>query len=156
MYKRFIMLLGVFLGSYVPTGAQTPFPRIVPAQVRVAPIVMVRTVPAPFLFPSFPLSESPENPLPISVTCSWELTSVTRAWRVFRRCARPRLCFSHSRACPSCNSGADVCGWTALRAPLTCRTCNLVLQPLAVCWTIVLSDKVIRAGRVRSVSAAST
>ena len=60
MHKRFIMLLGVFLGSHVPTGAQTPSPRIVPAQVRVAPIVtMVRTVPAPFLFPSFPLSESP-------------------------------------------------------------------------------------------------
>ena len=59
MHKRFIMLLGVFLGSHLPTAAQTPFPRIVPAQVRVAPIVMVRTVPAPFLFPSFPLSESP-------------------------------------------------------------------------------------------------
>ena len=60
MHKRFIMLLGVFLGSHVPTGAQTPSPQIVPAQERVAPIVtMVRTVPAPFLFPSFPLSESP-------------------------------------------------------------------------------------------------
>lgn len=60
MHKRFIMLLGVFLGSHVPTGAQTPSPQIVPAQERVAPIVtMVRTGPAPFLFPSFPLSVSP-------------------------------------------------------------------------------------------------
>jgi hypothetical protein len=60
MHKRLIMLLGVFLGSHVPTGAQTPSPQIVPAHVRVAPIVtMVRTVPGPFPFPSFPLSEGP-------------------------------------------------------------------------------------------------
>jgi hypothetical protein len=59
MRKRFILLLGVVLGSYVPTVAQTPALQIVPAQERVAPIVtMVRTVPVPFLFPSFPLSES--------------------------------------------------------------------------------------------------
>ncbi len=60
MHKRFIMLLGIFLGSHVPTGAQTPSPQILPAQVRVAPIVtMVPMVPAPLLFPSFPLSGSP-------------------------------------------------------------------------------------------------
>ena|SRR5271157_501146 len=60
MHKRFIMLLGIFLGSCVPTGAQTPSPQIVLAQVRVAPMVtMIRTVPTLFLFPSFPLSESP-------------------------------------------------------------------------------------------------
>lgn len=60
MHKRFIMLLGVFLSSHVPTGAQTPSPLIVPTQVLVAPIVtMVRTIPAPFLFPSFPPFLSP-------------------------------------------------------------------------------------------------
>jgi hypothetical protein len=59
MHKRFILLLGVFLGSHVPTAAQTPAPQIVPAQERVAPITMVRTVPAPLLASSFPLSESP-------------------------------------------------------------------------------------------------
>jgi len=60
MHNRFILLLGVFLASHVPTGAQTPSPQIVPAQERVAPIAtMVRTVLAPFLFPSFPLFEIP-------------------------------------------------------------------------------------------------
>jgi len=60
MHKRFILLLGMFLGSHVPAAAQTPAPQIIPAQELVAPIVsMVRTVPAPFLFLSFPLSESP-------------------------------------------------------------------------------------------------
>jgi hypothetical protein len=60
MHKRFILLLGVFLGSQVPTAAQTPAPQIVPAQERVAPIMsMARTVPALLLAPSFPLSESP-------------------------------------------------------------------------------------------------
>jgi hypothetical protein len=60
MHKRFILVPAIFLGSYVPTGAQTPSPQILPAQVRVAPIVtMVPTVPAPFFFPSFLLSEKP-------------------------------------------------------------------------------------------------
>lgn len=59
MHKRFIMLLAVFLSSHVPTGAQTPSPLIVPTHVWVAPIVLVRTIPAPFLFPSFPSFLSP-------------------------------------------------------------------------------------------------
>jgi hypothetical protein len=60
MHKLFILLLGVFLGSQVPTAAQTPAPQIVPAQERVAPIMtMVRTVPALLLAPSFLLSENP-------------------------------------------------------------------------------------------------
>jgi hypothetical protein len=58
MHKRFILLLGMFLGSHVPTAAQTPAPQIVPAQERIAPIMtMVRTVPAPFLAVSFQLPE---------------------------------------------------------------------------------------------------
>jgi hypothetical protein len=60
MHKRFILLLGVFLGSYVWTAAQTPTPQVVRGQERVAPIVtMVRTVPTPLGAPSFQLSESP-------------------------------------------------------------------------------------------------
>jgi hypothetical protein len=35
MHKRSVLLLGVFLGSHVPTAAQTPAPQIVPAQERV-------------------------------------------------------------------------------------------------------------------------
>jgi hypothetical protein len=60
MHKRLILLLSVLLGSYVPVTAQTPAPQIVSAQDRIAPIMaIVRTLPAPSLAPSFPLSESP-------------------------------------------------------------------------------------------------
>jgi hypothetical protein len=60
MHKRLILLLGVLLGSYAPVTAQTPAPQIVSAQDRIAPIMaIVRTLPAPSLAPSFPLSESP-------------------------------------------------------------------------------------------------
>jgi hypothetical protein len=60
MYKRLILLLGMSLGSYAPTAAQTATPQNIPTQEQVAPIVtMVRTVPAPFLIPPFPLFESP-------------------------------------------------------------------------------------------------
>jgi hypothetical protein len=48
MHTRFILLLGVFLGSHVLTAAQRPTPQIVPTQGRVAPIVtMVPTVRVP-------------------------------------------------------------------------------------------------------------
>ena len=44
-YKRFIVLLGIFLGSHVPAVAQTAAPQLVPAQERVAPTAtMLRTV----------------------------------------------------------------------------------------------------------------
>jgi len=60
MHKRFILLLGVFLGSHMPAAAQTPAPQIVPAQERIAPIItMVRTVPASLLAASFLLPENP-------------------------------------------------------------------------------------------------
>ena len=60
MHKRFILLLGMFLGSHVPTAAQTPAPQIVPAQDRIAPIMtVVPTVPAPLLAASFLLPENP-------------------------------------------------------------------------------------------------
>jgi hypothetical protein len=60
MHIRFILLLGVVLGSYVPMPAQTPARQIVPAQERITPIVTtVRTVPAALLAPSSPLSENP-------------------------------------------------------------------------------------------------
>jgi hypothetical protein len=63
MHKWFILLLGVFLGSHVPTAAQTRAPQFVRAQEQVAPIMsMVRTVPASLLAASFPLSEDPGKP----------------------------------------------------------------------------------------------
>jgi hypothetical protein len=56
MHKRFILLLGMFLGSHVPTAAQTPTPQIVLAHERIAPIMpMVRTVSPPLLAVSFQL-----------------------------------------------------------------------------------------------------
>jgi hypothetical protein len=60
MHKRFILLLGVFLGSHVPTAAQTSAPQIVTAQERIAPIMtMVRTVSAPLLATAFLPPEGP-------------------------------------------------------------------------------------------------
>ena len=60
MRKRFILLLGTLLGSYVPVTAQTPAPQIVSAQDRIAPtMAIVGTLPALSLVPSFPLSEIP-------------------------------------------------------------------------------------------------
>ena len=61
MHKRFILLLGVFLGSYVPAAAQTPAPRIVRAQEHVAPIIMMPlpTVSTPLPTASFLLSRDP-------------------------------------------------------------------------------------------------
>jgi len=55
-YKRFIVLLGIFLGSHVPAVAQTAASQFVPAQERVAPAVtMLQTVsaasPATFYLP---------------------------------------------------------------------------------------------------------
>lgn len=44
-HKRFIVLLGIFLGSHVPAVAQTAAPQLIPAQERVAPtMTMLRTV----------------------------------------------------------------------------------------------------------------
>jgi hypothetical protein len=48
MHKRFIVLLGIFLGSHVPAVAQAPSPQIVLAQERVAPtLTMFRAVSTP-------------------------------------------------------------------------------------------------------------
>jgi hypothetical protein len=57
MHKRFILLLGVFLGSRVLTAAQMPAPELVPPQELVASIVTA--APAPLLAVSFLLPESP-------------------------------------------------------------------------------------------------
>jgi hypothetical protein len=58
MYKRLIVLLGVFLGSHVPAVAQTFAPQIALAQKRVAPtMTMPRTVSTPLPAASFLLSQ---------------------------------------------------------------------------------------------------
>jgi hypothetical protein len=56
MHKRFILLLGVFLGSRVLTAAQMPAPELVPAQELVASIVTA--APTPLLAVSFLLPDS--------------------------------------------------------------------------------------------------
>jgi hypothetical protein len=54
MYKRFIVLLGIFLGSHVPAAAQTPAVQFVLAHAYVAPAVtMLRSVSAPLPVASF-------------------------------------------------------------------------------------------------------
>jgi hypothetical protein len=59
-YKRFILILGMFVGSQVPAEAQTPAPQIVLGQERVPPsMTMLPTVSTPLLATSFLLSQDP-------------------------------------------------------------------------------------------------
>jgi hypothetical protein len=60
MHKRFILLIGVFLGSHVLMAAQTPAPEFVPAQQLVAPIATAAPAPSPVA--SFLLPENPGKP----------------------------------------------------------------------------------------------
>jgi hypothetical protein len=54
IYKRFTVLLGIFLGSLVPASGQTTAPRMALSQEDVTPVTtMLRTLPTPF--PSTPL-----------------------------------------------------------------------------------------------------
>jgi hypothetical protein len=53
-YKRFIVLLGIFLGSHVPALAQTPSPQIVLEQERLTPtLTTFRAVSTPLPAASF-------------------------------------------------------------------------------------------------------
>jgi hypothetical protein len=62
MYKRFIVLLGMFLSSHVLAGAQTPIPQIVLSQERIAPIMpMLRKVSTPLPAASFLLYQDSEK-----------------------------------------------------------------------------------------------
>jgi hypothetical protein len=69
MYKRFILLLGVLLGSHLPVAGQTPVPQIVLARERGAQIVtMSRPLSIPLLNPSFLLSQDlGQSPAPFSL-----------------------------------------------------------------------------------------
>jgi len=65
MYKRFIVLLGMFLGSHVPVAGQIPVPQIVLAQKHSAQIMtMPWTVSIPSPTSSFQLSQGPGQSLP--------------------------------------------------------------------------------------------
>jgi hypothetical protein len=60
VHKRFLLLLGLFMGSHVRAAAQTPAPRVVLAQEHVALIsAMLPTVPTPW--PSLLLSQDLEK-----------------------------------------------------------------------------------------------
>ncbi len=67
IYKRFIVLLGIFLGSHAPAAAQTPAVQtpavqIVLAHAYVAPaITMLRPVSAPLPTASFQLYQNPKE-----------------------------------------------------------------------------------------------
>jgi hypothetical protein len=62
MHKRFVLVIGVFLGSHVPAAAQTPAPRIVRAQEHVAPtITVLPAASTPSSAASFLLSRDPGN-----------------------------------------------------------------------------------------------
>jgi hypothetical protein len=60
MYKRFILVLGMFLGSHVPVAGQIPAPQIVLAQEHGVQIMtMHQTVSIPLPSASFLLSQDP-------------------------------------------------------------------------------------------------
>jgi hypothetical protein len=60
MYRRFILLLGIFLGSHAPVAGQTAAPQSVIAREHVAPaITMLRTVSSPLVTASFLLNADP-------------------------------------------------------------------------------------------------
>jgi hypothetical protein len=60
MHKRLILVLGMFLGSYVPMPAQTLAPEGFPTQENIATVATTgRTVPAVSFARSFALSERP-------------------------------------------------------------------------------------------------
>jgi hypothetical protein len=60
MYKRFIVLVGMFLCSHLPVAGQVPVPQIVLAQKHGAQnLTMPRTVSMPLLNSSFLLSPDP-------------------------------------------------------------------------------------------------
>jgi hypothetical protein len=63
MYKRFTLLLGIFLGSHAPAAvAQTPAPQIVLAQERVSTTMTILMAPLPtgsFLVPQNPGKSPP-------------------------------------------------------------------------------------------------
>ena len=62
IYKRFILLLGIFLGSRVQVAGQTPVPQIALAKEHGVQIMTTpRTVSIPLLTPSFLLSKDPGN-----------------------------------------------------------------------------------------------
>lgn len=62
MHKRFIFLLGMVLGSYVPMPAQTRAPQGLPSQENIARVATTgRTVPAVSFARSFALSERPSK-----------------------------------------------------------------------------------------------
>ena len=59
MCKRFILLLGVVLGSYLSMSAQTPAPQTIPTQERtVMSMIVIPMAPAPLFAPSFVLPEN--------------------------------------------------------------------------------------------------
>jgi hypothetical protein len=63
MYKRLIVMLGIFLGSHAPAPAQTPAPQLVLAQGNLVPMLtMFRTVSAPLPASSFLLYQNPGKP----------------------------------------------------------------------------------------------
>jgi hypothetical protein len=64
VYRRFILLLGMFLGSYVPMAGQTPAPQIVLAQEHILPVMTtLRTVSIPLPTASFLRSQDPGESL---------------------------------------------------------------------------------------------
>jgi len=77
MYKPFVALLGMLLGSHAPAAAQTPAAQLVLAQERAAPtMAMLPTVSTAFPAGSTLVSQDTgKSPVHFN-PCTWDLTNV--------------------------------------------------------------------------------
>ena len=73
MCKRFMLLLGVVLGSYVSMPAQTPAPQTIPTQEPTAmSMIVIPTAQAPLIAPSLVLPDNPgKSAAPFSYLFAW-------------------------------------------------------------------------------------
>ena len=128
MYKRFTVLLGIFLGCHAPVAAQTPAPQIILAPEPVAPaITMLPAVSPPLVTASFLLDQAPAK-LPIHFSrLSFGVYEPDHSLTRLPGMELLRLCFSRSRAFRWSSSGAVACNWKRFRTRFAFRVYSLVL-----------------------------
>jgi hypothetical protein len=134
MHKRFILLLGVFLGSRVLTAAQLPAPELVPPQELVASIVSA--APAPLLAVSFLLPENPGKPaahFSYLFAGAYERDQGLEGLARLSPMREVKTLFLTQSLLPLVQIWGGRFRLMALLARFTCRTWSLVLQLLAVC-----------------------
>jgi hypothetical protein len=161
MYKRFIVLLAIFLGSHAPAAAQTPAVQtpavqFVLAQAYVAPaIAMLRPVSAPLPAASFQVYQYPQkSPAYFDHVFAGALERDDSMERLPPTEEVKTLFFTRT-SLPLVQFWSGRLRLDAVIGTLNMQTFSLVLRPLAVCGASVPRDKVIPAGLGRSISTES-